>query len=146
VGLSEVYENPAVGDRPQPDFLNAVVALEVDLDPRALQAELRRIEAGLGRARTADKYAPRTIDLDLLLYGDQVIQEGRLRVPDPELPRRAHLAIPLAELAPDQVHPELGESFATIAARLRPDSRLHPRPDLKLRLLAGRGRLANHAD
>jgi len=110
--------------------LNAAVLLVVDRSPVALRAELRRIEAELGRVRTSDKYAPRTIDLDLALLGDQIHQGPGFRIPDPGISRLAHLAIPLAELAPGYRHPELGETLAEIADRLRAGSRLVRRTDL----------------
>ena len=129
-GISGVYQNPAIGGRPQPDYLNAAVLLEVDRPPEALRAELRRIEAELGRVRTSDKYAPRTIDLDLSLFGDQIYRAPGSQIPDPEITRLAHLAIPLADLAPEYRHPELGESLAEIAGRLRAGSKLVLRADL----------------
>lgn len=141
-GISGVYQNPAIGGRPQPDYLNAAVLLEVDRPPDALRAELRRIEAESGRVRTSDKYAPRTIDLDLSLYGDQIYRGPGSQIPDPRITRLAHLAIPLADLAPDYRHPELGESLAEIADRLRADSKLVPRTDVSeelSRLLAAPG-------
>jgi len=106
------------------------VLLEVDRPPEALRAELRRIEAELGRVRTSDKYAPRTIDLDLSLFGDQIYRAPGSQIPDPEITRLAHLAIPLADLAPEYRHPELGESLAEIAGRLRAGSKLVLRADL----------------
>jgi len=123
-GISGVYQNPAIGDRPQPDYLNAAVLLEVDRAPDALRAELRRIEAELGRVRTSDKNAPRTIDLDLSLLSDQIYRGPGFQIPDPGITRLPHLAIPLAELAPEFRHPELGETLAEIADRLRAGSKL----------------------
>jgi len=76
---------------------------------------LRRIEADLGRVRTADKYAARTIDLDILLYGDRIIDQPDLKVPDPDLRERAFLIVPLAELAPDVVLPDDGRAAAEAA-------------------------------
>ena len=113
--------------------------LEVDLAPGELRRELRKIEADQGRVRTADKYAPRTIDLDLSLFGDQVLSGSDYQIPDPELTRLAHLAIPLAELAPEFRHPSLDETLRQIADRLRPGSKLVRRPDLSEQL---RGLLA----
>ncbi len=100
-------------------FLNAAAWIETDLPPAVLKAEvLRGIEAALGRVRTADKFAPRPIDLDLTIYGDQVIDDpaARLTLPDPDLLTRAHVALPLADLAPDFVHPITGTTLSMIAA------------------------------
>jgi 2-amino-4-hydroxy-6-hydroxymethyldihydropteridine diphosphokinase len=139
VACSAVYQNPAVGSTPQPDFLNSAVLLETQLTPRALRAELRRLEQRLGRHRGADKYAPRTIDIDLVLYGSLTLREAGRVIPDPDLLVRPHLAIPLAELDPDYHHPISGESLSSIARRLQPLATLTPRQEvtLKMRIAAG---------
>ncbi len=106
----------------QGHFLNAAALVETDLPPAALKHDvLRPIEAEMGRVRSADKYAPRSIDLDIALYGDLVLDdpESRLTLPDPEITTRAHVALPLADLAPDFVHPVTGETLAAIGARFR---------------------------
>jgi len=110
------------------------VLLEVDIAPEELRTELHKIETDLGRVRTRDKYAPRIIDLDLSLFGDQVLSGSDYQIPDPELTRLAHLAIPLAELAPEFRHPSLDETLRQIADRLRPGSKLVRRPDLSEQL------------
>jgi 7,8-dihydro-6-hydroxymethylpterin-pyrophosphokinase len=84
--------------------------------------------------RTRDKHAPRTIDLDLTLFGDQVLSGSDYQIPDPELTRLAHLAIPLAELAPDFRHPNMDGTLGQIADRLRPGSKLVRRSDLSEQL------------
>jgi 2-amino-4-hydroxy-6-hydroxymethyldihydropteridine diphosphokinase len=132
VAVSRVYQNPAVGDSPQPDFLNAAVLLETDLSLVDLRRCLRVIEDSLGRVRTEDKYAPRTIDLDLCLYGNTFSETREQTLPDPDILTRAHLAVPLAELAPDLHHPLIGDPLRDIAERLRPQSRLVPRADVLL--------------
>jgi 2-amino-4-hydroxy-6-hydroxymethyldihydropteridine diphosphokinase len=129
-GVSMVYQNPAIGPSPAPDFLNAAVLVETELSATEIRDRLRRIEAELGRVRTADKYAPRVIDLDLCLLGSQVLETPELRLPDPDVLTRPHLAIPLAELDPDFPHPVTGEPLGAIAARLRPHADLRPRPDV----------------
>jgi len=133
-GISGVYQNPAIGGLSQPDYLNAAVLLEVDLSPDELRTELRTIEADQGRVRTADKYAPRTIDLDLALFGDRVLSGSDYQIPDPELTRLAHLAIPLAELAPEYRHPKLDGTLRQIADRLRSRSKLVRRSELSEQL------------
>jgi 2-amino-4-hydroxy-6-hydroxymethyldihydropteridine diphosphokinase len=100
---SPVYATEPVGPS-QPDFLNAVAEIETTLSARGLLGELKRIEAGLGRT-SRERWGPREIDLDLLLYGGRVIQEDGLRVPHPELTGRAFVLVPLADLAPDEVVP-----------------------------------------
>lgn len=118
VAVSSVYRTRPVGRRDAPVFLNAAVALRTRRSPEALKHEvLRPIESELGRVRTADRNAPRTIDLDLALYGVRVVNdpEKGLNLPDPDIETRAHVALPLAELAPEYVHPVLGETLFEIA-------------------------------
>jgi 2-amino-4-hydroxy-6-hydroxymethyldihydropteridine diphosphokinase len=133
LGASTVYQNPAIGPTPQADFLNAVVLIETSLTAADLRERLRGIEASLGRVRSRDKFAPRTIDLDLLLLGDRVMEDPEHLVPDPELLSRAHLAIPAAELMPEFVHPVTGERLRAIADRLSMHGHLAPRSDVRLR-------------
>ena len=119
IALSTVYRTPAVGRPEQPDFFNAVAAIETALAPRALKYDvLRAIEAELGRVRSADRYAARTIDLDLLLYDDLVVAEEGLVLPDPDLVRRPFLALPLLELAPGTVLPGDGRRLREVIGSL----------------------------
>lgn len=121
-GISMVYRTDAL-DRPeQPPYFNCVVEVETDAPPMQLkQAVLRPIENSLGRKRTEDKYAPRTIDLDLIVYGDLAMDEEGMRLPDPDILERPFLAIPLFELAPDLVLAGHGLRIRDIAAKLTPD-------------------------
>ena len=119
VAVSQAYQSKPMGGRSQPDFLNAAVLIDVTQEPVNVRTLLREIETALGRVRTEDKYASRTIDLDLVLLGDLVDPEFPL--PDPAILTRGHLAVPLAELAPDFCHPITGEALGTIAVRLRTD-------------------------
>jgi dihydroneopterin aldolase/2-amino-4-hydroxy-6-hydroxymethyldihydropteridine diphosphokinase len=120
--ISMFYRGPAI-DRPdQPDFYNGVVGIETDLSPAALKrGVLHTIEAGLGRNRSADKYAARTIDLDLLLYDDWIVSDEQLRLPNPDIVTRAFVAIPLYELAPDLVLPDSGVPIREVAERFETD-------------------------
>ncbi len=98
VRASAVYETDPVGP-PQDDFLNAVVEVHTELGAREVLAHLKRIEGEVGRT-PAERWGPREVDLDLLLYGaDEVTEEG-LRVPHPEMPTRAFVLVPLADVAP----------------------------------------------
>ena len=129
---SRVYQNAAL-DRPeQPDFLNAAVLIETYLQPLELRKRLREIEADLDRVRTDDKYAPRTLDLDLCLLGTKVVLTPELTLPDPDIEHRAHLAIPLSELDSDYIHPVTYSTLAEIARRLKPHSDLTYREDVTL--------------
>jgi 2-amino-4-hydroxy-6-hydroxymethyldihydropteridine diphosphokinase len=99
--LSTIRETEPWGLEEQPPFLNAVAELETELEPRALLDRLLAVERELGRVRTGPRWGPRTIDLDLLVYGDRVVDEPALQVPHPRLHERAFALEPLAELAPD---------------------------------------------
>ncbi len=105
-GVSSLYETDPVGYQEQPPFLNAVVALQTTLDASALVRALLAIEANLGRTRSF-RNAPRTLDLDLLLLGDTVVATDDVQAPHPRLQDRAFVLAPLAELAPDAMHPLL---------------------------------------
>lgn len=117
---SSVYESDPVGSSGDRLFLNAAVRLETALPARELKfSVLREIEHRLGRRRSSDRNAPRTIDLDLALYGDMVIRTSDLVLPDPDIGRLAHVAVPLAEIAPTATHPVEGVTLAEIANRFR---------------------------
>jgi len=132
VRVSAAYVNPAVGPRMQADFVNAAALVETSLSPIEIRTRLRQIETELGRVRDTDKYAARTIDLDLCLLGDRVESYPDWALPDPDIDRLAHLAIPLAEVDPSFRHPLTGETLRTIAERLRPSARLTPNPAISL--------------
>jgi len=117
---SGVYESPPLGRPGDPCFHNGALAVETSLGPAELRAELRRVEAALGRVRGEDRYAPRPIDLDLAAFEGFAGEVEGSRVPDPEIPRRAFLALPLAEVAPGWVEPELGRPLVEIAASIDP--------------------------
>ncbi|HVZ93125.1 MAG TPA: 2-amino-4-hydroxy-6-hydroxymethyldihydropteridine diphosphokinase [Phycisphaerales bacterium] len=106
-------------DHPQPDYLNAAASIETQLSPRDLLAALLDIEQRLGRDRsTGERWTARTLDLDLLLFGDQVIDEPALRVPHPEMHRRRFVLDPLARIAPNTHHPILNKTVAELLATL----------------------------
>ena len=100
VAVSSLRETDPVGFEDQPRFLNGAVALETVLEPRALLERLLGVERALGRERTGPRFGPRTVDLDLLLYGDRVVDEAGLTVPHPRLAERRFALEPLAELDP----------------------------------------------
>lgn len=113
---SAIYETEPVGPREQPRFLNQVVEVETELAPRALLARLLRIEAALGRARR-ERWGPRTMDMDILLYDDLVLETPGLTLPHPRLTERAFALVPLAELAPGRILAG-GQAVADLAARV----------------------------
>jgi 2-amino-4-hydroxy-6-hydroxymethyldihydropteridine diphosphokinase len=116
VAASRIYETEPVGP-PQGRYLNAVLALETEFAPAALLARLLEIESTAGRTREPERNAPRTLDLDLLLYGDACIELPELRLPHPRLAERAFVLAPLAEIAGDFVLPGSGASVRDLAAR-----------------------------
>ncbi len=120
VGISTVYLTEPVERPDQPAYYNCVIAIETPLPPLELKhSVLRPIEDGLGRVRSKDRFSPRAIDLDLVLYEDLVIKSGELTLPDPEIRSRPFLAGPLYELAPNLIMPDSKEPIAKIAARMR---------------------------
>jgi 2-amino-4-hydroxy-6-hydroxymethyldihydropteridine diphosphokinase len=104
---SSLYASAPWGYADQPDFVNAVAAVETELPPRRLLEELLKIETWHGRARSFAN-APRTLDLDIALYGDEIVDEESLKIPHPRMHERAFVLVPLAEIAPDLVIPRQG--------------------------------------
>jgi 2-amino-4-hydroxy-6-hydroxymethyldihydropteridine diphosphokinase len=121
VSVSNVWQTPPEGDVHQPDFLNAAVLLETDLSAEQVrQTMIPAVEQALARVRDpANRNAPRTIDVDLSLFNSETLSIGGRKIPDPDVLTRAFVAVPLAELDPDYVHPEAGRTLAEIAAELR---------------------------
>jgi 2-amino-4-hydroxy-6-hydroxymethyldihydropteridine diphosphokinase len=118
LGLSTFYRTPAIGRPEDPPFVNGVVELRDVLAPAPLKALLARIEEDEGRRRGTDRWAPRTIDLDLLLHGDTV--SVGLGLPHPDVARRRFVALPLLELAPELELPGSGGRLSAVAEALPP--------------------------
>ena len=116
VAVSTLRETEPVGLVRQPRFLNGAVELQTTLDPRQLLTALLAIEQELGRVRDGKRWGPRTVDLDLLVYGDEVVEEPGLRVPHPRLAERRFALEPLAELDPALVIPGRGRVSELLAA------------------------------
>ncbi|MEO5596203.1 MAG: 2-amino-4-hydroxy-6-hydroxymethyldihydropteridine diphosphokinase [Lysobacteraceae bacterium] len=113
---SSLYRTPAWGPIAQPDFLNAVALIETELVPDALLAHLLGIERSHGRERGDARWGPRTLDLDLLVHGDHVVDHDGLKLPHPHLHERAFVLVPAAEVAPDTLVPGRGRIDALLAA------------------------------
>ena len=116
---SKLYRTAPVPASDQPDYYNAVAAVETALAPAALLAALHDVEADFGRARTVQN-APRLLDLDLLAY-DDVVTDGNLMLPHPRLAERAFVLYPLRDVAPDWVHPLLNITISALLDRLHAD-------------------------
>lgn len=116
LAVSTIYECPAVGFEGEP-FLNGVAGFDSDEPVAEVHAALHAIEDRFGRDRSRPRYSPRTLDLDLLLYGDRILREGRLVVPRSEIDKVAFVLAPLAELAGDRPHPVHGEPLTALWAR-----------------------------
>ncbi|MGJ0485384.1 MAG: 2-amino-4-hydroxy-6-hydroxymethyldihydropteridine diphosphokinase [Methylomicrobium sp.] len=108
LAFSSLYRSPPMGPQDQPDYVNAVMAVSTDLTALALLHQLQRIEHVHGRVRGERRWIARTLDLDLLIYGEHCIETAELTVPHPGLSRRAFVLYPLAEIAPELVVPGLG--------------------------------------
>ncbi len=124
--ISTFYRTRALGGDPhQPDFVNGVVAIDTVLAPVEIKEDLLLpLEAAAGRVRSADRMAPRELDLDLLLYDELVLRGGALDLPHRDVVHRAFVAIPLAEIAPDLLIPGLGLHAEELARRFEPGEML----------------------
>jgi len=117
VALSSFYRTPPLGPQDQPDYLNAAIALDTALNAEALLDNTQRIELQQGRVRKEERWGPRTLDLDIMLFGDAVINTERLTVPHYDMKRRGFMLWPLFEITPDLIFPD-GESLSALLAQL----------------------------
>ncbi len=121
VATSSFWRTPPYGPSQQPDYLNAVVALETTLSALELLDHTQRIEQEQGRVRHAERFGPRTLDLDILLFGDTTLNSSRLTVPHYDMHNRAFMLLPLIEIAPDITLPD-GTRVADLLAGVSRDA------------------------
>lgn len=118
VRLSRFYKTVPVGGPPQPLFLNAVLDMKTALSPHQLLERFQHIETLMGRVRTV-KWGPRTIDIDILLYGDAIVDDEQLKIPHPLMHTRLFVLEPFVEIAPNVVHPVLKKPIVQLYKELR---------------------------
>ncbi|MBF0341574.1 MAG: 2-amino-4-hydroxy-6-hydroxymethyldihydropteridine diphosphokinase [Magnetococcales bacterium] len=141
--ISTVYRTRALADPerpetdPQPDFLNGALRLAGAWDPWELRTLLKSLEQELGRNHQAPGWRPRPLDLDIALMGSLRLETPILTIPDPDIPNRSFLALPLAELAPKLIHPVLGRSLTALSTGFAaPEETMRPDPQATARLRA----------
>lgn len=117
VAVSSFYRTPPLGPQDQPDYLNAAVALDTTLEPETLLDHTQRIELQQGRVRKAERWGPRTLDLDIMLFGNRLLNTPRLTVPHYDMHNRGFMLWPLFEIAPELVFPD-GTTLADILKQL----------------------------
>ena len=122
---STIYQNKAIGFEGD-DFLNMVLSLQTEIEPRRVQEIFRQIETDHGRTRQEKKFAPRTLDIDLILYGDRVIDEEQLKLPHENILEYAFVLQPLSEIAPGLLHPFRQQSYRQIWQEQQGSHELHP--------------------
>ncbi len=115
---SGIYETQSWGKTDAPDYLNQVLLMQTELPPQLLLAELLNIEIMLGRQRL-ERWGSRTVDIDILFYGDEIINESNLTIPHPELHNRRFTLEPLAEITPDLWHPILNKTVLSLKNELK---------------------------
>lgn len=131
VKISSVYQTEPVGVKEQRDFYNAAVWIVTNLDAHDFHARMKTLELVIGR-RPARRFGPREIDIDILLFGDTIVDETLLKIPHREMTQRRFVLTPLAEIAPDAIHPIAQETVGTLAAKCTDASAVERLPKLPL--------------
>jgi len=115
---SDFYNTAPVGGPLQPDYVNCVIGMETEIEPQVLLEEFKKIEIGLGR-KPGVRWGPRVVDLDILLYGNRIVDEHNLKIPHERMHERAFVLEPLCEISPDIKHPVSGISISELLEKLK---------------------------
>ena len=115
---SDFFKTTPVGGPPQPDYVNCAIGLETEIEPQTLLKEFKKIEIELGR-KPGVRWGPRIIDIDILLYGDRIINDHNLKIPHERMHERIFVLEPLCEISPDIKHPILGSSISELLEKLK---------------------------
>jgi len=115
---SGFYETAPVGGPPQPEYVNCVIGLETEIEPQALLKEFKKIETELGR-KPGVRWGPRVVDIDILLYGDRIVNGHNLKIPHERMHERVFVLEPLCEISPDIKHPVSGISISELLEKLK---------------------------
>lgn len=118
IKVSKIYETEPVGGPPQGKFLDAAAEIKTQLTPRTLLVLLKKVEQEVGRTPSEIRWGPREIDLDILLFGDLIVDEPDLKIPHPLLHQRSFILEPLCEIAPEVIHPVLKKSIAELFSEI----------------------------
>jgi 2-amino-4-hydroxy-6-hydroxymethyldihydropteridine diphosphokinase len=121
---SSLYESEPLGDAKE-WYINGAVEIETKFKPEMLLEKFKNIERAMGRKKVKKRWGARIIDLDILLYDSAVVKKKNLRIPHPEMTSRKFVLIPLSEIAPQAVHPELGVTISELLFKLKDDKKIH---------------------
>lgn len=121
---SSLYESEPLGDAKE-WYINGAVEIETKFKPEMLLEKFKNIERAMGRKKVKKRWGARIIDLDILLYDSAVVKKKNLRIPHPEMTTRKFVLIPLSEIAPQVVHPELGVTISELLFKLKDDKKIH---------------------
>ena len=121
---SSLYESEPLGDAKE-WYVNGAVEIETRLKPDMLLKKLKNIERRMGRKKVKKRWGARVIDLDIVLYDSAVVKKKTLRIPHPEMSTRKFVLIPLSEIAPQVVHPELGVTISELLIKIKDDKKIH---------------------
>jgi 2-amino-4-hydroxy-6-hydroxymethyldihydropteridine diphosphokinase len=124
VSASSIYETEPWGFKSENDFLNMVMSVKTELSPSGLVGRILMIESQMGRTRGDAGYTSRNIDIDILLYDNEIVKEGALIIPHPKMHDRRFVLIPLAEIAPDLIHPVFSMSIASLLKSCKDKSKV----------------------